>query len=166
MSIRRFMLSLGFVPLIHPAFHPYNHTKYQEAVKFFPKLSDYSIYGVFRDPLERFISALKFTCGEVGKYGYDYFVGNLDKIHPNAKVFFERQVEWLDQSRIKVLDFSNIVDEITAVVKNLDAKIAFPHLNPSPTIDLPISDAVRAFVKEQYSPDYQFARSVLGKEYL
>ena len=152
-SIKRFMLFIEFTPLVHPTFHPYNHTKYQEAVKFFPELFDYSIYGVFRDPLERFVSALKFACAEVSKYGYDYFVENFDKIHPNARVFFERQVEWLDQPRIKVLDFSNIVDEITAVVKNLNAKIAFPHLNPSPAIDLPISDAVRAFVKEQYSLD-------------
>ena len=166
MSIKRFLLSLGFVPLVHSTFHPYNHTKYQDAVKVFPELSDYSIYGVFRDPLERFVSALKFACAEVSKYGYDYFVENFDKIHPNARVFFERQVEWLDQPRIKVLDFSNIANDITDVVKGLNVKVAFPHLNSSPAIDLPISDAVRAFVKDRYLPDYQFAKLILGKNYL
>ncbi len=165
MSIKQFLPSFGFKPLLHETFSPLNHTKYQDAVKVYPELVEYTKYGVFRDPLARFVSAVNYVRGLVDQRTYDEFVAEFETLNQNQKVFFERQVEWLDEPGTNVLDFDNLADEVSAVVNSLGRNRPFPRLNETARSNEPVSDGVKDFVRSYYASDYQFAKDVLQKEY-
>lgn len=163
-SISRFLFSIGFARLTHSTLPNHHHIKYRDALSAYPNLSKYTTHGIFRDPLARFVSGINSVKNSTLPVEYDNYtdINFLRNLNP---VIFERQVDWLDHEHISVLPFSNLEQEVLSTVSGLDGEKKLLWLNKTTTPELPISDAVKKFVRDHYAIDYQFAKDVLGKEY-
>jgi hypothetical protein len=162
-SLKAFLKRLEFIMLTHSTFKVAYHPKYKDAVKLYPNLVNYKKYGVFRDPLDRFISGINFAQKDSEtKLSYDEFV----LAYPNIVVdsfVFEPQVEWLDIENIHILDFKWLAFDMSSI---FDVPLtSFPHRNRVERNGELVSDTVKEFVYRHYAADYQFAKDVLGKEY-
>ena len=126
------------------------HVSYQECVRKYPNLRSYRTYGVFRNPLDRFVSAMNYA---------------ITRNIPLQKglPFFRPQVEWLDAQSVSVINFENFEQSIKDI---MESSVEVPHLNKSvKSGSYEVTDEVIAFVRDKYAADYQFAKDVLGKEY-
>jgi hypothetical protein len=162
-SLKAFLKRVGFKMLTHSTFKVAYHTKYKDAVKPYPNLVNYKKYGVFRDPLDRFISGVNFAQKDSEtKLSYDEFV----LAYPNIVVdsfVFEPQVEWLNVEDIHIFDFKWLAFDMSSM---FDVPLtSFPHRNKVERSSDLASDMVKEFVRKHYAADYQFAKDVLGKEY-
>ncbi len=165
LSTKQFLFTYGFKVVSHSTLTPNHHVKFQDAVKLYPNLADYSVYGILRDPAARFISAVNYLNKTESSQKYQKFIDNFAQKRLLRPIFFEPQVAWLDHPKVKVIDFDNLAEEVMKIVNGLDGIKTFPHLHKSTLVGNPISDGVKAFVREQYAADYEFAKNVLGKEY-
>lgn len=162
-SLKAFLTKIEFKVLTHSTFKISYHPKYKDAVKYYPNLANYKKYGVFRDPLDRFISGINFTQRNSDtKLSYDEFV----LAHPDIAVnsfMFEPQTEWLDVEDIHIFDFKWLAFDMSSL---FDLPLtSFPHRNRIERNGELVSDMVKEFVYKHYAVDYEFARDVLGKEY-
>ena len=162
-SLKAFLKRVGFKMLTHSTFKVAYHTKYKDAVKPYPNLVNYKKYGVFRDPLDRFISGVNFAQKDSEtKLSYDEFV----LAYPNIVVdsfVFEPQVEWLNVEDIHIFDFKWLAFDMSSM---FDVPLtSFPHRNKVERSSDLASDMVKEFVRKHYAADYKFAKDVLGKEY-
>lgn len=160
-SIKYFLASFDFRLVAHSSLPNHHHVKHEDAVRLYPNLNKYQMYGVFRNPLERFLSTLKFL-----NLQYDKFFSYFDKPRSQNHLFFKsRQVEWLDIPNIRLIDFSKLEEGILRLVEGLNGSGNLAHLHKSKPIKIAATDELKAFVRDYYAADYQFARDVLGKEY-
>lgn len=179
-STKHFLESVGFSQVQHPSLPNNQHIKYLDAVKCFPNLAKYKKYGIFRNPLERFISTVNYLLTGKPLVSPKEFVDCFNK-NPNHPlgIFKQPQVNWLDHKDIEVIKFENLTKEIFSVVKVACENKKFPHLNSSSSaknfsdcyykimnIDSnKFNKQTEEFVRDYYAADYQFAKDVLGKEY-
>jgi len=130
-----------------------HHITYKDCVEKYPNLKAYKTYGVFRDPLERFVSVMNFL--ESRNIG-------ISKNMP----FFRQQVEWLDAPNINVIQFENFEQGVKDALSEIDSPSPVLHLNRSGKPgSYEVNDEVINFVREKYAADYKFAKEMLGKEY-
>lgn len=165
MSLKHLLLSLNFKQLSHSRLPVHHHIKYVDAVSHYPTLAEYKLFGVFRNPLDRFLSVLRYIRGENLSYSYEYFVDSFEKTRKTRFMFFTPQVEWLNVPNMNVIMFDNLVEGVMDAVKDIEGEKHFPHLHKSIGVGEPVTDKVRNFVRDYYAVDYEFAKNVLGKEY-
>lgn len=176
-SLRCYLREYGFFRLKE------KHGTVDELTKLYPNLVNYSIYGFFRNPLERFESAIlyckqsripssivKSKIVEIGinksleEISYDEVVDNFLKLLDKNLILFYPQVNWLKHPKVITLDYHNMQAELTRIIATFDEPM--PAMNKSNNFGRSvITDKVRAFVRDYYAADYQFAKDVLGKEY-
>ena len=129
----------------------FHHVSYQECVRKYPNLRNYRTYGIFRNPLDRFVSAM------------NYAIARNMPIRKGLP-FFRPQMEWLDAQSVSVIDFENFEQGVKDALGGVS--ITVPHLNKSAKSGAyEVTDEVAAFVRDRYAVDYQFAKDVLNKEY-
>lgn len=177
-STKHFLESVGFSQVKHPDLPIHHHIKYSEAVRVYPNLRGYKKYGVFRNPVERFVSTVDYLL--TGKpfvspeEFLDFFNKNPD--HP-LDIFRRPQVEWLDHDDIEVIQFEGLVEGVLSAVGGSSKD--FPHLNSSSSaktfssqyyeimgVDVSeLNRQVEEFVRDYYAIDYKFSKSVLNVEY-
>lgn len=141
----------------------------KEFLKTYPVLNEYKFYGFFRNPLDRFQSLLSMSGMLFKKIDHKNYekslIKNFNSIESLKRVP-KNQVEWLDYPIIKVLDFDNFEKEVSQIGKAHGREdLEIPRLNASSRHTV-ATDEMKTFVREYYSADYQFAKRVLGKEYL
>lgn len=141
------------------------HILIQDALIKMPELKDYSIYGFFRDPVDRFLS--------IKRYLFQLVKQQVELTHPKGMEFlvnedyenavlempgyFSKQIEWLNGATL--LDFKNYNLEVLKVMKMLDIKqvtIAVNHWTENSN-EIP-SQRVIDFVQAQYADDYRLGR--------
>lgn len=179
-STKYFLESIGFSQIKHPDLPTHHHIKYSEAVRVYPNLQGYKKYGIFRNPVERFVSTVDYLL--TGKpfvspeEFLDFFNKNPD--HP-LNIFKRPQVEWLDHDDIEVIRFENLAEGVLSAVQDVCEDKEFPHLNCSSSaknfssryyeimnVDVSkLNRQVEEFVRDYYAVDYKFSKSVLNVEY-
>ena len=160
-STKDFLASFNFRLITHSSLPNHHHVKYEDAVRLYPNIANYKMYGVFRNPLDRFLSTLKGL-----NLSYDKFLSYFDEPQNQYLSFFKlRQVDWLDISKINLIDFDSLVVGVTEVVKDMGGNKKFEHSNKAKPINVSVTDDLKSFVRDYYAADYQFAKDMLGKEY-
>lgn len=160
--------------------HPYEtvHRKPKDAFIYYPALKNYVLYGVFRDPLTRFLSALNFIIrtgrsyqqtneGRAGLIGTQFFNlsesekdKQIDKLlnDNNLIVHFQKQIEWLDEPNVRVIDYDDYENGVLNALKDIEGekKMYWENVYKGPVLTL--SDKSIQLVKEYYKEDYEFGR--------
>jgi hypothetical protein len=152
----------------------FHHIKYKDAVKVYPNLSKYTVYGVFRNPAERLVSALNFT-SPVQPLCLNSFIKNgtvlIDEIKNGVKnnqqhILYHPQRDWFEEiPNSKVIDFDNLQAGIDSALAGLEGDKTIPHLHQSKVKHVHLTPELEAFAREHYASDYEFAKNVQGKEY-
>lgn len=146
------------------------HLTYKTCVDAYPNLKNYKIYGFFRDPMERFESAMNFLIKNRNTILYkdpkeDKFFEEHIAFFNKHTIFFKEQIEWLDGPNVTVLDFDNFEVELKKIVRPVFGE-QLNHLNKSSApIDMKSKFRIKQFVRTKYAADYEFAKRVLGKNY-
>jgi hypothetical protein len=176
-ALRCYLKEYGFFRLQE------KHGTVDELIKLYPNLVNYSIYGFFRNPLERFESGILYAkqhrvfsqvvAKRVANLGitksleeisYEEIINNFLKLFGENLILFNPQVNWLKHPKVTALDYHNMQAELTRVVATFDEPM--PVMNKSNDFGRSIiTDKVKNFVRDYYAADYQFAKDVLGKEY-
>lgn len=132
----------------------------------------YQLYGFFRDPLERFLSLLRYmqlmysywdqvksklgyTESQWQSLSYDELIDLFPSYEKILPFYFDPQVTWLETAN--VLDFRNYDLEVLKIAKLLEIKkvtIAV-HNHTELSAEKP-SQKVIDFVKNYYDADYRF----------
>jgi len=123
------------------------HLTYESCVKKYKNLENYEVYGFFRNPLERFLSAMAF-------FGCKNFK-NFNEIEDS--ILFRQQTYWLGNPKINPLDFNKYDTEIKRLL-GLGDEIEISKLNSSAN-KLEVTDEIKQFVYKKYANDYEFGRS-------
>ena len=136
--------------------------------------NQYTIYGFFRDPLDRFLSLIRFirdkkispnqfyeTCGmsrqEFKLMNYDQMLDAFPKYEPLIPNFFDPQVDWL--ANATMLDFNNYTAEILRVARMFDVtQVNLSVNNWTESTDEAPSQRVIDFVRSRYADDYRLGR--------
>jgi hypothetical protein len=155
-SLRHALNWAGFSPLTgfeKPSLLDSYHITYNDCIEKYPNLKSYKTYGVFRDPLDRFVSAMNYAESR-----------NL-RLHKNM-TFFRPQVQWLDAPNMAVIEFENFEQGVKDALSEIDGPASVLHLNRSGKPGAyKVNDEVVQFVRDKYAVDYEFAKNALGKEY-
>lgn len=172
-----FLRSTGWKTLGGP------HQFLTELADRYPNLLQYQVYCFLRNPLARFESGIlhikqmpytrnnfqKFLDDQgsgktVEKISYDEVVDIFPALSIKFEMLFKSQTAWFTHPNIQALDFQNMEAELRLVTGNTDQPLV--RYNTSTDFGRSVvTDKVRAFVREYYAADYQFAKDVLGKEY-
>jgi hypothetical protein len=159
------------------------HHSLDALIEIYPSLTQYKVYGFFRNPLVRFESCITYAKQDkffssvfqyrlteadvnisIEKITYEEIIGCFDKVFNFGGFLFKPQTFWLNDPRVTSLDFHNISTELEKVIGVLPKPI--PVLNKSTDFGRSVvTQKVKDFVREYYAADYQFAKDVLGKEY-
>ena len=159
------------------------HQFFGELAEKYPNLFQYQVYCFARDPLARFESIIlhlkqmpytrddfKNVIDEQGigktaeQISYDEVVDIFPALSAKFEMLFKQQTAWFTHPNIQALDFQNMEAELRLVTGNTDQPLV--RYNTSTDFGRSVvTDKVRAFVREYYAADYQFAKDVLGKEY-
>lgn len=173
-SLRSLLLNLHVREL---AFTPYigvHHIKYKDAVKTYPNLANYLIYGVFRNPAKRLVSALNFrslllpiSAKNFAKDGTVSISEIKKEIDDNPQNFlYHRQIEWFEGiPNSKVIDFDNFQAELNEALVSFDGDKTLPHRNKTAVRRVELTPEIEALARDYYAADYKFAKEVLGKEF-
>jgi hypothetical protein len=172
---RQFLKSAGWNVI--PPYYQYPEFYIQK----YPNLQNYTIYLFLRDPVDRFVSAIKHMNREpifseqlsemlqnnsADISIYEKAVNCFDELKNQFGIFFEPQSRWATPSNVEILDFDNYESELRRIT-GADESVKVPVLNKAPEADLgPVSDQVREFIKTAYAEDYALAKERLGKEYV
>jgi hypothetical protein len=136
--------------------------------------NEYKIYGFFRNPLDRFLSLLRYiregkiiaknfyaNCGitgfEFSAFTYDQMLDAFPKYQPLVPKFFDPQVAWL--ANATALDFNNYTAEILRVARMFDVKQVNLAVNnwTDSGAEVP-SQQVIDYVQSTYADDYRLGR--------
>lgn len=179
-ALKKYLIEIGFkYPLV---FAPnkagyYSHATYAAAIAQYPNLANYTTYGVFRDPLDRFLSALRFLwknsvdnpsvvghdislCSSYDEIVHEIF--NWDPQFQTGSEFtqevFAPQTDWLAEN-VQIIDYRDIGNQIRSITATQNSSgLEFRRTNASPTHSFAAaSDTVRQFVKSRYAADYSLA---------
>jgi len=158
-------LDFKFVPNKDFQITNIGHPFPKNLVALYPNLANYTIYGFFRNPLDRYLSIVKMY-KRLGKIIKPSHFTEFDQVgFKLPKELAARQVEWFDQPNIAPLDFDNYETEVKAVgQRHGRPDLPVPRMNVG-KFDVEITPDIEAFVRDYYAADYQFAKGVLGKEY-
>lgn len=116
-----------------------------------------------RDDFQRFIDEQGINKA-AEQVSYDEVVDMIPTLPIKFEMLFKPQTAWFTHSNIQALDFHNMEAELRRVTGNTEQPLV--RYNTSTDFGRSvITDKVRAFVREYYAADYQFAKDVLGKEY-
>ena len=176
-ALRCYLKEYGFFRLKE------KHGTVDELIKLYPNLVNYSIYGFFRNPIERFESGILYAkqhrvlskvvakrivdlgiTKSLEEISYEEIIDNFLKLFGENFILFNPQVNWLKHPKVTVLDYHNMQAELTRVVATFDEPM--PVMNKSNDFGKSvITEKVRNFVREYYAADYALAKERLGKEY-
>lgn len=138
-------------------------------------IEQYTIYGFFRDPVDRFLSMLRhmqqkygsleklttdmnLSADQIKALNYDGLVDLFPKYQNTFPFYFHGQTEWLANAQL--LDYRNYVPEILRVARMLDVtQVYVGVMNQTDNTGVAPSQRVIDFVQSQYADDYR-----LGKE--
>jgi hypothetical protein len=143
------------------------HATYRQSVEAFKNLADYRLYGVFRDPVDRFGSGLRYAAENLGmpiktSGDYDALIEKLFNWKPEADgkgvltEIFKKQIDWLDGPNVTAIRYEN-ADAIIAEVCGFTEPM--PKMNTS-RISVNLSDSAADFAKIRYAQDYAFAQKL------
>ena len=129
----------------------------------YPKFADYKRYGFFRNPLDRFISAVK----HIKKNPHPMMEGISFKDYPRVAdpKFFAKQVDTLEGCEL--LDFDNYDAEIAKIADLFGYKrtLFIPKSNTSSDVTVEVDNDTTEFVRDYYAGDYKLALDVFNKTY-
>lgn len=169
MTIRHFLGSVGWHGKME------HHATLDELLVQYPALSDYTVFGFFRDPVLRFESAIlhikqfktfhsHFTSllasngidKSVEEVTYDD-VASIDGIvEQHYPLLFKPQSFWLANPKVTVLDFKNLESELRRITGNVDTPMK--RWNTSSDFGRQqITQSVIDFVRTKYADDYELA---------
>lgn len=179
-SLRELLIGSGFKhPLIFAdlEYGFFWHPTYRDCVGAYPALSNYSMYGVFRDPVDRFTSAIRLVINqterdtELTASSYEQVIEKLFSWKHEApprkhgsmskdvlSEIFKPQADWLDGPNVSVIrhaEFSERVSEIVGVSKDQTGR----RINASDGARV-MSEQTIEFVKRKYANDYAFAEKL------
>lgn len=173
-SLRNLLINLKMRELVFNSPLSFHHIKYKDAVKTYPNLSKYTIYGIFRNPAERLVSALNFA-SPIQPLRLSSFIKNgtvlIDEIKSGVRnnpqsVLYQPQSSWFEEvPNPKVIDFDNLQVGLDAALAAFDGYKTLQHLHQSRVKHVQLTPELEEFAREHYAADYQFAKDVLGKEY-
>lgn len=146
------------------------HSKPSEVLKYVDDIQTYTIYGFFRNPLDRFLSSVRFlkqrgaasTVLKVPQetaltYSYEYFVDNFEDINSKFNWYFNPQIGWFENANL--LDFNKFDLEIFKIARMFDAKQIFiPKINVTEKTNEQPTQKVIDFVQSYYADDYRLGR--------
>ena len=135
----------------------YRHIFYSKALEIYPQLSNYKLYGFFRNPEDRFVSAIK-ACERTK-------TENIREVFNNYIFLFNPQTNFLVQPHVTVLDFDNYEDELVKVVGDSVKGCSAIRANESTSKDFVRSKELKFYVQQAYAADYEIGMKVLGKRY-
>lgn len=134
----------------------------------------YALYGFFRNPLDRFLSLVRYVrdghifygkfysnCGigteQFKQMSYDQMLDAFPKYQPFLPKFFDPQILWL--ANATVLDFNNYTAEILRVARMFGVtQVNLSVNNWTDSTDEVPSQRVIDFVQSQYADDYRLAK--------
>jgi hypothetical protein len=169
MTARHFLGSVGWHGKME------HHATLDELLVQYPALSDYTVFGFFRDPVLRFESAILhikqfktfhshfaslLSANGINKSIEDVSYEDVatieglgDKHYP---LLFKPQAFWLGDPKVTVLDFNNFESELRRITGNIDAPMK--RWNTSSDFGRKeITQAVIDFVKVKYVDDHNLA---------
>lgn len=140
------------------------HATYRSSLEAFPGLTSYKIFGVYRDPVERFASGLRYAAESLGlkinsPLDCDALIDRLFAWNHKANAMgvlaeiFKAQVEWLDGPNVTPLCYSNASEKIANI---LGLNKQLPRMNASMQGSNMSARAVE-FARARYAADYRFA---------
>lgn len=147
------------------------HLRIEDASEYIPDINSYTAYGFFRNPLERFLSAvrylkqgyswkeLNFSLQELYDAKYDFFVDQFDLYNQAIPRYLDPQVAWLQN--VNALDFSKFDLEVLKIARMIGiSKVSIPVLNSTvPRAEVP-SAKVIDFVNSYYAEDFRFGKKL------
>lgn len=137
-------------------------------------IEQYTSYGFFRDPVDRFLSILRHMQQQYSAYkglvkdiglasnqikllGYDELVDLFPKYENTFPFFMHTQTAWLANAQL--LDYRNYVPEILRVARMLDVTQVYVEImNETENPGIAPSKKVIDFVQSQYADDYRLGR--------
>lgn len=137
-------------------------------------LEQYAIYGFFRDPVDRFLSMLRYMQQKYGAWdklladvemsseqfkalNYDQLVDLFPKYQNSFPFYFHSQTAWLENAQL--LDYRNYVPEILRVARMLDVtQVHVGVMNETDNAGITPSQKLIDFVQAQYADDYRLGR--------
>lgn len=143
------------------------HPKLKDYIDAYPNLRNYKFYGVFRDPVERFLSAVQYLSLADSKIKFSdeekhQQVVNVFKRTDAMRVIFEKQVEWLDVPNINIIDFNKYEEGVLSALKDIPGEKKIYKLNESKTAKIQFNEETINYVKNFYKDDYDFIKDKLG----
>ena len=159
------------------AAHNSRHTKPSDSQ--IDGFNEYVVYGFFRDPLDRYLSLVRYfkmsvekptvietakekfanvglTVEQVINASYDDFV-DFPETNLAVPFYFDPQVYWLANAQL--LDFNNYTQEVLRVARMLGQnQVQIGVLNDSPQSNEIPSQKVIDYVKSRYADDYRLAK--------
>lgn len=134
----------------------------------------YAVYGFFRNPLDRFLSLVRYVrdgniffgnfyvdCGitheQFKQMNYEQMLDAFPKYQPLISKFFDPQIAWLENAT--VLDFNNYAAEVLRVARMFDVTQVNLSVNnwSDNSGEIP-SQRIIDFVQSQYADDYRLGR--------
>jgi len=158
------------------------HAYLCDVIKSMPEIVDYKLYGFMRNPLDRYLSIIRymqkseiahFFAHELGISIQEFYsltpnslhtllAPNLDKINTKITAFFAPQTAWLKDAEL--LDFENYELEILKIARFLGkTHVTIPHLNATNNKE-PATDEVKDFVQSYYADDCTLWKERFGRE--
>jgi hypothetical protein len=135
------------------------HLTYEFAIKCYPELVDYKMYGFFRNPEERLASVLN-SCSE----DMENIQVSFSKIFCDNLICFQPQIVFLKQPEVKVLDFDNFDAELINIFGSEAIKPPLLKLNSKPKLT-DVTAIFKKYAQTVYKEDYELGEKALGKRY-
>lgn len=174
-SIHDFLLQLGWKTL------PFYHGPLEFYTDRYPNLLNYTVYSFFRNPYERFESAvlnikrdldLNAKLEEVVKRekpdsqildtSYKTILEIFPVIYQEFPGYFYEQAYWLDNTKVTSLDFDNFEQELRRIAKNDVLPIQFINTKNSDQTDK-LTQEEMVIVKNIYKKDFDLYLTKFGK---
>lgn len=134
----------------------------------------FQVYGFFRDPLDRFLSLLRFmqkksdewqvirdsmglSAEQIQAMNYDQLLDEFPKYENAIDIYFKPQFYWLESAEL--LDFNNYTTETLRVARMLgQTKVYVGIVNETDNPGVAPSQKVIDFVQSYYVDDYRLGR--------
>lgn len=146
------------------------HIKPKDAVQFIPDMDSYTVYGFFRNPLDRFLSSLRYIKDRriaatilnvpyetIASYSYDQLVDNFESLNAKLNYYFDPQIQWFENATL--LDFNKFDLEVLKIARMFEIqKVFVPLINDTNPVNETPSQKVIDFVQSYYADDYRLGR--------
>jgi hypothetical protein len=142
-----------------------SHETYKDLGKIVPDAESYEIFCFYRNPLDRYVSAVTFLEAWLPKQNMIPYAAQVKEelaaLIPNIQnIVFVEQVYWLDFPNVTLLDYNNYENEIRKLGMIFDLDIReIPKLNVSSPDKRELTEKDILELKEVYREDYAFFAS-------